>query len=261
MLGRSLVERDGGKQKDRARAHSCPGPAGPAPRFRQLCALLAAHALRCAHSPRVPPCAPPLPPHAFSPRCAQMLSHAVLVAFLLDVILLRHGLLRSASTPTRSLCSLLGSPNANGVLFNAFEHKIERDSHRPQAKCPSNTSTPPFFCIQAGSSQKSASRARSRRGATSKDGDGKPDNTLARRRAPTRTHGRRAAASCLARAEQRRRARDLDWWLLQCLLLGLRALVHATTTLANTERAVRRRAAGDGSGLVVVPAGSVVWHP
>jgi hypothetical protein len=49
--------------------------------------------------------------------------------------------------------------------------------------------------------------------------------------------------------------------LPQRLLLGLPAPVRATTTLANTERAVTGRAAGDGSALVAVPAGSVVWHP
>jgi hypothetical protein len=53
-------------------------------------------------------------------------------------------------------------------------------------------------------------------------------------------------------------AAAVDWWLLQCLLLGLRAPVPATTTLANMERAVRRRAADNSTMLVLVPAGSVL---
>jgi hypothetical protein len=126
MLGRSLVERDGGKQKDRARAHSCPGPAAPAHRFRQLCALCSPLTLSDARIHLASHLARRRRRRICSSRCAQLLSHAVLVAFLLDVILLRHGLLRTASTPTRFLCSLLGSPNASGVLFNAFEHKLER---------------------------------------------------------------------------------------------------------------------------------------
>jgi hypothetical protein len=49
--------------------------------------------------------------------------------------------------------------------------------------------------------------------------------------------------------------------LPQRILLGLRAPMRATTTLANTERVVTRRDAGDGTMLVVVPADSVLWYP
>jgi hypothetical protein len=49
--------------------------------------------------------------------------------------------------------------------------------------------------------------------------------------------------------------------LPQRLLLGLRAPVRTTRTLASTERVVPRRAGGDGSTPVVVPADSVLWIP
>jgi hypothetical protein len=73
-------------------------------------------------------------------RCAQLLSHSVLGAFLLD-----HPsppwVSSTAFTPSRSLCSLLGSPNASGISFDAFEHEFERNPCWSQAKRPSYTAT------------------------------------------------------------------------------------------------------------------------
>jgi hypothetical protein len=88
----------------------------------------------------------------------------------------------------------------------------------------------------------------------SEDADGDPDSGLS----PGGAHRRVCTTGCrssrFARADQRRPApsstdgeKISTERLLQRLSLGLRAPVRATTTLANTERVVKRRG-GDGYG-------------
>jgi hypothetical protein len=115
---------------------------------------------------------------------------------------------------------------------------------------------------QPGPSRNSAPRALPPPPATSEDVDGKSDCMLFPR--STRHGARKAGAPPLldSHAPSSAAAEEISTvGSLQRLLLGLRAPVPITTTLANTERAVRRRAADDSTMLVVVPAGSVVWHP
>jgi hypothetical protein len=260
MLGRSLVERDGGKQSAHILLPGSSCAHAPLP-----------PALRLARRPR-----PPM--RAFTSRPILHAAAAAAACVLLgapkccltpsearscSTILLHHGFLRPLP-PQAVLSALSLALRTPAVSYSTRSSTNSNALVLASGQMPQQHSYAPFFCIQAGPSRKSPSRARSRR-----------------RTAASRPKMGTETLIMLSPGGVRRRTRTADvpplhaWhapssaaaqeistdWLPQRLLLGLRAPVHATTTLAKTERAARRRAAGDGSALVVVPAGSVVWHP